>query len=305
MTFVDGLQVLGFPPPCHPSYKALAFTLTGLSPAERASLCWTHKYGSNFQPFVNNRDVKDGRDEDLTAEPEMITAFRDTWELGIHSYLSYLRDRLVLARDLLSEFGSIFVQISDQNVHHVRELMDEIFGAKNFQAQINFKSMQALGQSGMAKVYDYIVWYAKDASALKFRPLFQAKDISDDKECRFLEDSESPAGYRRLSEEEFRKLPDYAKVFRRSALTSSGYTPSCTFTFKLDGVECKPFGRKSWRTNSAGIEVLKQKRRIFLLSGNPYYKLFYDDFSFMPLENSWTQQAAAQARLYVVQTGEK
>jgi adenine-specific DNA-methyltransferase len=263
------------------------------------------KYGSNFQPFVNNRDVKDGKDEDLTAEPEMIKAFRDTWELGIHSYLTYLRDRLVLARDLLSESGSIFVQISDENVHHVRELMDETFGAKNFQAQINFKSMQALGQSGMAKVYDYIVWYAKDASALKFRSLFQAKDISDDKEYRFLEDPATAAGYRRLNDEEFRELSDYTKVFRRSALTSSGFTPSCTFTFKLDGQECKPFGRKSWRTNAAGIEVLKQKKRLFLLSGNPYFKLFYEDFPYMPLENSWTQQAAAQARLYVVQTGEK
>jgi adenine-specific DNA-methyltransferase len=90
------------------------------------------RYGSNFQPFVNKRDVKDGKDEDLTAEPEQIRAFRDTWELGIHSYLTYLRDRLLLARELLTESGSIFVQISDENVHHVRELMDEVFGAGNF-----------------------------------------------------------------------------------------------------------------------------------------------------------------------------
>ena len=98
------------------------------------------RYGSNFQPFVNKRDVKDGRDEDLTAEPEQIRAFRDTWELGIHSYLTYLRDRLLLARELLHESGSVFVQMNDENVHHVRELMDDVFGAANFVAIIAFKT---------------------------------------------------------------------------------------------------------------------------------------------------------------------
>lgn len=105
------------------------------------------KYGSNFQPFVNNRDVKDGKDEDLTQEPEMIKAFRDTWELGIHSYLTYLRDRLLLARELLSESGSVFVQISDENLHHVRELMDEVFGINNFCGQISFKKTGAFSSN--------------------------------------------------------------------------------------------------------------------------------------------------------------
>jgi adenine-specific DNA-methyltransferase len=262
------------------------------------------KYGSNFQPFVNRRDVKD-KDEDLTQEPETLKAFRDTWELGIHSYLTYLRDRLLLARELMHESGSIFVQISDENVHLVRNLMDEVFGSSNFQAQINFKSMQALGQSGLAKVYDYIAWYAKDANKIKFHPLFELKEISEDKEYRFVDDSSKPTGYRKLSEDEFRQLSDYSKVFRRSALTSSGFTPTCTFAFELNGVTCKPFGRKSWRTNREGIEVLKQKQRLFLLAGNPYFKLYYNDFPYMLLENSWTKQAPAQARLYAVQTGEK
>ncbi len=228
------------------------------------------KYGSNFQPFVNKRDVKDGKDDDLTSEPETLKAFRDTWELGIHSYLTYLRDRLLLARDLLHESGSIFVQISDENVHLVRNLMDEVFGAKNFVSQINFKSMQALGQKGMANVYDYLVWYAKDSKNVKFRPLFASKEIEDDKEYRFIDDESAPDGYRKLSDEEFRELKNYSKVFRRSALTSSGYTPTCTFPFELNGVQCKPFGNKSWRTNQNGIEVLKEKKRLFLLSGNPY-----------------------------------
>lgn len=261
-------------------------------------------YGSNFQPFVNKRDVKDGKDEDLTQEPETIRAFKDTWELDIHSYLGCLRDRLWIAKDLLSQSGSCFVQIGDRNVHLIRALMDEVFGAENFRAQINFKSMQALGQSGLAKVYDYIVWYAKDTENTKFRPLFQVKDIVDDREYRFTEDLSVPEGYRKISEEEFRQLKDFSKIFRRSALTSSGFTPSCTFEFDLGGVPCKPFGRKSWRTNREGIETLKEKRRLFLLAGSPYFKLFYEDFPYMPIENSWTEQAAAKARLYVVQTGE-
>jgi adenine-specific DNA-methyltransferase len=263
------------------------------------------RYGSNFQPFVNNRDVKDGKDEDLTQEPEMVRAFRDTWELNLHSYLTYLRDRLLLSRELLSQSGSIFVQIGDENVHHVREVMDEIFGPKNFVAQINFKSMQALGQSGLAKVYDYLIWYSRDAEVMKFRPLFISKNIEEHREYRFIDDTSSGTGHRKLNEEEFDSLTDYSKLFRRSALTSSGYTPSCTFAFELDGVECRPFGRKSWRTNREGIDVLKEKNRLFLLAGNPYFKLYYRDFGFMPMENSWTEQAAAESRIYVVQTGPK
>jgi len=144
------------------------------------------RYGSNFQPFVNKRDVKDRKDEDLTQEPEMIKAFRDTWELGIHSYLTYLRDRLLLAKELLNDSGSIFVQISDENVHLVRDLLDEIFGSEQFVAQINYRTMTPLGQKGLAKVYDYVVWYCKDKRAMKFRPIFSPQDIEGEPEFRFL-----------------------------------------------------------------------------------------------------------------------
>jgi adenine-specific DNA-methyltransferase len=130
------------------------------------------KYASNFQPFVNKRDVKEGKDEDLTQEPEMIRAFRDTWELGVHSYLSCLRDRLLLARQLLSATGSCFVQISDANLHHVRELMDEVFGSKNFVSNINFQSMTPLESGRIENVFDYIVWYASDRSNMTYRNLF-------------------------------------------------------------------------------------------------------------------------------------
>jgi adenine-specific DNA-methyltransferase len=133
------------------------------------------KYGSNFQPFVNKRDVKDGRDEDLTAEPETLKAFRDTWELGIHSYLTHLRDRLLLARELLHESGSIFVQISDENVHHVRELMDEVFGADNFCKLIPFRKTGGLKSKLLDSILDYIIWYAKDISLVKYRQLYKKK----------------------------------------------------------------------------------------------------------------------------------
>src|SRR5271157_729472 len=128
------------------------------------------KFGSNFQPFVGKREVSHNDDQDMTREPEMVQAYRDTWAYGVHSYLTVIRDRLLLARELLAPSGSIFVQISDENVHHVREILDEVFGPENFQAQINFKSMQALGQSGLARVYDYILWYARDTGRMKFRP---------------------------------------------------------------------------------------------------------------------------------------
>ncbi len=127
------------------------------------------KYGSNFQPFVNKRDVKDGKDEDLTAEPEMIKAFRDTWELGIHSYLTYLRDRLLMSRELLTESGSIFVQISDENVHLIRSLMDEVFGVGNFVSLIYFSTTGGFSTTAISRVGDYLVWYGKDIKKLKYR----------------------------------------------------------------------------------------------------------------------------------------
>ncbi len=263
------------------------------------------KYGSNFQPFVNKRDVKDGKDDDLTSEPETLKAFRDTWELGIHSYLTYLRDRLLLAREMLAESGSIFVQISDENVHLVRNLMDEVFGVKNFCAQINFKSTSALGQKGLAQVYDYIVWYSKDIDKFKFRPLFKNRDISEDSEWRFIDDKSEALGYRKISDKEFKLLPNFDGIFRRYKLTSSGFTPSCIYDFELNGTVCKPFGGKSWVTTQDGMKQLIAKNRLFLLGGSPYFKQYYNDFPATKYDNSWADQPAAESRLYVVETAKK
>ena len=263
------------------------------------------KFGSNFQPFVRKRDVTHGDDEDLTREPEMVKAYRDTWELGLHSYLTYMRDRLLLARDLLAPSGSIFVQISDENVHHVRELMDEVFGAENFHAQINFKSTSALGAKGLAQAYDYILWYARDLERMKFRPLFRDREIADDREWRYVEDSSAKEGFRKIDDGEFRALSSYEAVFRRSKLTSSGYTESCTFEFDFEGTYCKPYGGKSWVTTRGGIETLITKRRLFILGGSPYFKQYFRDFAYAKFDNSWSDQPAAESRLYVVQTANK
>jgi adenine-specific DNA-methyltransferase len=135
------------------------------------------KYGSNFQPFVNKRDVKDGKDEDLTQEPEMIRAFRDTWELGIHSYLSYLRDRLLLAKDLLHESGSCFVQINDDNEHRVRNVMDEVLLAKNFVSVVTFSKTTGASSDLLPMTTDYILWYAREISAIKYRPQYLQKAL--------------------------------------------------------------------------------------------------------------------------------
>ena len=244
-------------------------------------------------------------DEDLTQEPEMIRAFRDTWELGIHSYLTYLRDRLLLTRELFNESGSCFVQIRAENVHHVRELMDEVFGTTNFRTIIAFKSTSALGQEGLAEAYNYLVWHAKDIDKIKFRPLFKQRDITQDREWRFLDDQDLPTGYKKLTEQEFAALKDYSGLFRRSKLTSSGFTESCTFTFELDGTTCKPFGGKSWATTRDGMQKLIAINRLFLLGGSPYFKQYFADFPVMKLDNNWPDQPAAESRVYVVQTAPK
>ena len=194
------------------------------------------KYGSNFQPFVDKRDVKDKKDEDLSQEPEMIKAFRDTWELGIHSYLSYLRNRLLLARELLADSGSVFVQISDENLHHVRELCDEVFGASNFFAQISFKKTLPLGSSGLAGICDYIICYAKNKAQIKYHDLFEYKPVGEGTGYTWLELADGSR--RKMTKDEklsSKNWPAGSKPFFTSALASSGYTESCMFDFTFDG----------------------------------------------------------------------
>lgn len=260
------------------------------------------KYGSNFQPFTNKRDVKDRSDADLTQEPEMIKAFRDTWELGIHSYLTYLRDRLLLAKDLLSDTGSVFVQISDENLHHVRELCDEVFGRQNFVAVINFKSMMPLESGRIESVFDYVVWYGKDSASLKYRNLYAPKEMGLESEFVF---GDQGAAYRKLTKEE-RATSDKASlgvsIFKRSDLASSGYTASCTYNFVFRNETTSPVNGKSWRTTETGVTNLIKANRLFKLGKKVYYKLYAKDFGLNSLTNSWTDTIAFDSKTYVVQT---
>ncbi len=260
-------------------------------------------YGSNFQPFVRNRNVGHGDDENMTREPEMVQAYRDTWELGLHSYLTYLRDRILVARDLLSPSGSMFIQISDENLHHVREVLDEVFGAENFVAVINFKTMMPLESGNIESVVDYVCWYAKDKSQLKYRNLYALKNVGQGSEFVFADTKDG--GYRRLTQEELQDFETTAskyRIFKRSDLTSSGYTPSCTFPIDFEGQVFQTKRGKSWRTTSDGVEVLKKKNRLFVLGSKLYYKMYLRDFGFTSLINQWTDTIESSGRSYVVQT---
>jgi len=258
------------------------------------------RFNSNFQWSTTSRDVKDGNIEHITREPEQVKAFRDTWRDGVHSYLTYLRDRLTVARDLLADSGSVFVQIGDENVHRVRALLDEVFGDENLVAQISFKTTDPLGQIGIAKVYDYLIWYAKNRESLKFRSIFKERDIADDKEYRFIDPT------LKVSEINDRTSAIFLNnVYRRRNATSSGFTPSCTFDLPLFGQMFPPPNRKSWSSNSEGMQRLVLADRLFVLGKDPYYKQYHRDFPYSQFENCWTDKPAAQAKRYVVETAEK
>jgi adenine-specific DNA-methyltransferase len=256
------------------------------------------RYGSNFQPFVNRRDVKDGKDEDLTQEPEMVRAFRDTWELGIHSYLTYLRDRLLLAKELLHESGSCFVQISDENVHHVRELMDEVFGSNNFLSQIAFRTSGSLSADVVSGIYDILVWYGRDVSKTKIRPLFQERDADS---YQFVE---LPNGTR-TPVSEISEVPKDARHYTTENLVSSGYTATCIFPIEFEGRIFNPSSGKSWKTTKEGIQKLIASRRLQAQGSTVRYVLFYDDYPVSRLTNLWPDLAGSPDKVYVVQTNLK
>lgn len=263
------------------------------------------KYGSNFQPFVNKRDVKDGKDEDLTSEPEMIKAFRDTWELGIHSYLTYLRDRLMIAKELLSESGSVFIQIGDENQHLIRNILDEVFGKENFFSLITFKKTLPLGSSGLAGISDYLIWYAKDKTKIKYRELYEEKSIGEGTGYTWIE--EKNGNRRKMTTEEKgnpKLLQNGSKVFFTSSLSSSGYTITCMYDFNFDGKTYK-CGKKSWRTHPTGMQKLIKDKRIIAPGELPCYIQYHDDFPYQPLHNLWDDTHGATDLKYVVQTSVK
>jgi len=265
------------------------------------------KYGSNWQIKLNNRDVKDGSDEALTGEPEMIKAFRDTWELGIHSYLSYLRDRLLIAKELLTESGSCFVQISDENLHLVRSVMDEVFGSENFGSQIIFKTTAGKGSARIDRIYDCILWYGKDINKIKYRPLFEERNEEEDAtRYSFLELQNGEI--KRLSKEELdglKPIPN-GKRFRITALNSQGQTAGETSKpFVWKGIEYFPPKGRHWSVMQNGLKNLDRKNRLIVEGKNLCYKRFLEDYPVTEVKNIWMDAgggALVHEKQYVVQT---
>jgi adenine-specific DNA-methyltransferase len=229
-------------------------------------------FSSNWQVSTRKRDVKDGKAEDATRQPEQIKAFRDTWKLRINSYLAYLRDRLFIARQLLSETGSIFVQIGDENVHLVRCLMDEVFGSENFTSQMAFRTAMTKPGKGLGNVFDYVLWYAKNSDLLKYRQLFVPKDSSDGE------------SYHQIQ----------ASVLQNR------------FEFVYKGIVYNP--RNGWRTTKDGLENLARAGRLYISGGEGGTLKFIrleSDFPFNQVDNLVNQQSSEQNKIYVVQTANK
>lgn len=267
------------------------------------------KYGSNFQPFVDKRDVKDKKDEDLTQEPEMIKAFRDTWELGIHSYLTYLRNRLLLARELLSESGSVFVQISDENVHHVREICDEVFGADNFVSQVLFKTTGGFESSTISRAGDLICWYAKNKKSIKYHALYEKQDVAPGNSLYnwvVLADGSQ----RSLTKEERDNpslIPNGAMIYKADNIKSQGATASDQ-AFTYQGKTYYPGETSHWKTTVDGLYRLAEKGRIHTASNSIQYRRFATDFPYIQYTNVWMDTGSGSfldEKLYVVQTGIK
>jgi adenine-specific DNA-methyltransferase len=269
------------------------------------------KFGSNFQPFVRKRDVSHNDDADMTREPEMVQAYRDTWELGLHSYLTYLRDRLLLARELLASSGSIFVQISDENLHHVREVMDEVFGAENFISQISFKKTGGLDTGKISTVCDFLVWFAKDKERLKYRPLFlpRAQMQGGVTAFRYYRDANSKLCVAKLDEAgEPRELEPGIELFQTMALSSQGASANSGQVFSFEGTDYRVPQNKHWRFAMEGLTALAERGRLVAVGENLRAVSFLRDFPFGYLNNVWTDTGAGsflESQLYVVQTTAK
>ena len=257
------------------------------------------RFNSNFQWSTTSRDVRDGNRQHITREPEQVKAFRDTWRDGIHSYLTYLRDRLTVARDLLADSGSIFVQIGDENVHRVRALMDEVFGDENFIANITFRVKSPLGVSELARTTDFIIWYARNSDLVKYRQARTAKELGAHPEFNsVLLPNGSAVSRVSIIDGEDREL----RYFTAQNLASSGYTESCMFPYTYEGRTFRyPRGR-SWKTNEAGMTRLAYAGRLQPLQTSLRWRYFLDDAPSEAVSDVWADTFAATDKIYVVQT---
>ncbi len=272
------------------------------------------RYGSNFQPFVNRREVKDGRDEDLTQEPETIKAFRDTWELGIHSYLSYLRDRLLLARELLTETGSCFVQIGDENVHRVGALMDEVLGDNNRMTTISFATTSGSSATHLPQVADYLLWYAKDRDNVKYRqlyePLTRGEVIDFFSSYVGIElsngESRKPTAQERFDPDSY--LPEGARIYRRSGLDSQGVsTTGRSDPYEWNGRTFYCSANRHWSISKQGMDKLAELGRLEALEGQDSlsWKRYEDEVPGRRMNNVWPAQMYPSSKRYVVETSVK
>lgn len=271
------------------------------------------KFNSNFQWSTTNRDIKDGNIEHITREPEQVKAFRDTWRDGIHTYLAYLRDRLTVARDLLNESGAIFVQIGDENVHRVRSVMDEVFGEQNFVALISVEKTSSQTQDYLPPVTDYLLFYARNRDALKYRPVWRPRS----------RDQAGSSEYSRLQLPNLIRRPMStseltdpsavagAKVYRQDNLTSQsmgrqkGEGAASWFPVHVNGLEFLPSLQNRWKTNEAGMDRLQKAWRVEPRGSSLSYVRFADDFGVVPVNNIWRDvkfSSRSEDKSYIVQT---
>lgn len=268
------------------------------------------KFGSNFQPFVRKRDVKHNDDDDFTREPETVKAYRDTWELGLHSYLTYLRDRLLLARELLTESGSIFVQISDENVHHVRELMDEVFGGENFSRQISFVKTSSATSNLIPVTHDLILWYAKDKNRIKFHNILKLKrqETLDTRYKYIVNDNNKVIALNNEQITGLKPIPKNQKPFWASDITSQSPTTTRTFDYKFQGHNFHPGSNRHWSVSKEGLDYLGSIGRLAIWGNKLVYKRYFDDFPYGQVTEVWddtTVFRATDSVQYVVQTNPK
>ncbi|MDR4469066.1 MAG: site-specific DNA-methyltransferase [Nitrospira sp.] len=264
------------------------------------------KFNSNFQWSTTSRDVKDGNAGHITREPEQVKAFRDTWRDGIHSYLTYLRDRLTVARDLLADSGSIFVQIGDENAHRMKSLLDEVFGDANFLGFITFVKTGGQTDNKLAGVADYILWYSRQASSTKFRQLYHAKEVGAQGGTKYTE-LELPNGERvplNAFLKEHEAFPPNSRVFRKDTITSQ--SPGTRYDVPYEGKVYRP-EPGYWKTDELRMKNLLKARRVEPTSRKLSYVRYFEDFPVFAMNNVWTDlggvQSRADPKVYVVQTG--
>jgi adenine-specific DNA-methyltransferase len=262
------------------------------------------KFGSNWQVSTRKRDVKDGSVEDATRQPEQIRAFRDTWKLGIHSYLAYLRDRLVVARELLTETGSIFVQMNSENSHLVRGLLDEVFGSENFVADVIFRKKSIpLGAKHLETMHDHILFYAKAISAMKFRHLYEENDVSHIS-------SHGPyalypnGSWEKIEISDFRNTghPIGTKYYRLFSLLAPSYSAQTDFDYSFEDRLYPAPNKGAWVVSKSKLDILAGIGRLQPEGSNLSYRLFYDDFPFKKRTNLWQDAQVSYEKSYVVQT---